>query len=210
VRPLLRGREDGFTLLELMVCLGLLALISAFLAQGLSLVRHGGGMMERAERDDSLRAVQMYLARALEGALPAFQADESGAASAVFDGSGDSLRFIGRSDGRLEGGGLVVVEFRIDALDGERRLIVGRRAVRAEDDGAREPEAHLLLAGVAAAKFRYFGRPDDRSEPGWAAEWRARDALPQLVEITVIPAEKGLFVWTPLTIAIPAGSASGN
>ena len=102
------------------------------------------------------------------------------------------------------------MEFRIDAVDGERRLIVGRRAVRAEDAGAREPEAHLLLAGVDAAEFRYFGRPDDRSEPRWAAEWRARDALPQLVEITLIPAGKGPFVWTPLTIAIPAGSAAGN
>jgi hypothetical protein len=193
-----------------MVCLGLLALISAFLAEGISLVRHGGGMMERAERDDSVCAVQMYLQRALEGALPAFQAGDGAAASAVFDGSADSLRFVARSDGRLEGGGLVVVEFRVDAVDGERRLIADRRTVRAEDNGAIRPEAHLLLAGVDAAEFRYFGRPDDRSEPGWAAEWRVRDTLPQLVEITVTPADKGLFVWTPLTIAIPAGSAAGN
>ncbi|MBA3520041.1 MAG: prepilin-type N-terminal cleavage/methylation domain-containing protein, partial [Rhizobiales bacterium] len=135
--------EDGFTILELIVCLGLLALISSFVLEGVALLKRGAAVIGRAELQDSERAVQMHLRRALERAVPFFAVDENLEATLIFTGEPARLRVVTRSDGRLEEGGLILAEFRAETIGAARALITERRPIAWAPGGAdAAPEQH--------------------------------------------------------------------
>lgn len=199
-----QGGEDGFTVLELVVCLGLLAIITSFIAEGLALIERGRGGMARAEEQDAARAVRMHLRRAIERAVPVFAAGDEGAATLVFAGEPDRLRLVTRSDRRLEGGGLVIAEFRVDAIGGETALVTVRRSFGSGDRAGEEASPRLLLPGVTALDLRYFGPPEPQAQPNWAAEWLNPNALPQLIEVSLVFAIRPQPDWPAMIIALPA------
>jgi len=195
--------EGGFTILELVVCLGVLALITTFLAAGLALVGRGQVLVARAEAQDSGRAVRMHLRRAVEAAVPMFAAREDGTAAIVFTGSPDRLRLVTRSDRRLEGGGLVVAEFAVAEIGGEPALVTRRRPFPVPA-GGEEGEPKLLLPGATELRLRYFGAAEMGGDPDWAPEWLNGNGLPQLVEISVFFGTDRRQDWPPIIVALPA------
>jgi hypothetical protein len=195
--------EAGFTIVELVVCLGLLALMTGLAAEGLSLVRRGGATMERAEQADGRRAVDMYVRRTLERAVPVFAAQTDGTPALLFSGEPDRLRLVSRSNRRIEGGGLVLVEIRVEVRDGRRDLVTIRQPISTRDGGEGGREPHLLLEDIDGLEFRYLGQAPDGSDSGWLLQWINPNTLPRLVQVNVKTRGSGLH-WLPLTIAIPS------
>jgi general secretion pathway protein J len=193
--------SDGFTILELIVCLGVLALIAVFMAEGVALIGRGRVVMAGVEGEEALRAVQVHVRRTLGRAVPLFAARE-GEAAILFAGSPDRLTFVTRSDRRLEGGGDILVELRAEADEGAMWLVTDRRPLAAPPNVP--PQTRVLLDGIAALRLRYYGRADPLSPPAWTKEWVNPNALAELVEVAVdFDAESGQE-WPTLTIALPA------
>src|SRR4030081_3641536 len=100
-----RSGERGLTLIELLLALAILAVLTGFLAGGLSIGRRAfdadrsSGIS--AETDKAIQAVSSLIASALP--VPANTASRK--SGIVFDGRQATLSFVGLSEGRALRGG---------------------------------------------------------------------------------------------------------
>jgi type II secretory pathway component PulJ len=203
------AEDDGFSVLELILCLGLLALMTALTTEAVSLAQRGTGVIDRIERADADRAVQAFLRRTIEGAAPLLSTRGDGTAAILFDGYPDRLRLVSRANGELEGGGLVLVELRMEDSVAGRALVTDRKLLNAASE-LPGPGTYRLRDDVKAVGFRYYGRRTMQEQSGWTSEWAGVSDLPQLVEVTLSPAEDEAPAWPPLVVAIPAALGATN
>jgi general secretion pathway protein J len=198
VRRLQRGGrhrpEAGFTLIEVLVSLILLALLLAMLAGGL---RYARSTWDAAARLDELAGADMaetFLRARLAEAMPLYEQRRAGTVRALFRGDGDAMSFVAPAPNGPAGAGLY--RYTLEAAPGAGpRLGAGRRALVVElvphlpsiSDSAleRPPDRYELMGNIRSVSFRYFGRGDLRAEPAWHGAWPRTDALPNLVEIAI-------------------------
>ena len=196
----------GFTLVELLVSLVILALISTALFTALRFSarswRAGESRLVEASDDDALRRfLRLRLAEAVAAAMPA----EGREREMAFRGDAGHLRFAAPMPHALGLGGIYVftlapgeaVPLTLDwlLLRPDRLLDVA--------DGRARPRP-LFTAGVRAVRFRYYGSVDGRSEPVWSEIWDS-ETLPRLVEIR-FEGEEGRAPPPPIRVAVAAAS----
>ena len=195
---------QGFTLLELIVALLLLALMSALLYGSLSLSANSWDRGEaKAQQASDMRLTQEFLRQALSAQHPLLfhkVADQP----LYFLGANDSLSFAAALPARAGGG---VYYFRLTLMPaGETsRLTLARLW---PDYGAttlpefQDAEKSVLADDVAALRFAYFGRDPDTNAaaatPTWRDRWDDPHILPMLIRMEVKPA-KGA-AWPPLIV----------
>jgi general secretion pathway protein J len=175
-------RDRGFTLIEIVIALSLVAALLAItfggLRVGMAAWRRGDA---RAERLLRIRSLDEVLARAVSGAHPYQREAEGGAPGApVFEGEADRLAFVTTRPPVPLGD---VFAFTAVAVGQDAtRLTIREGALP-----SREPLAGLVPVLVdesgVAVRFRYL-RGQDRS---WVERWdpAAEQGLPAAVEITV-------------------------
>jgi general secretion pathway protein J len=185
--------DDGFTLLELLVTLTLLALLSAALLGG---IRYGTQIWTRSESaatdDNHARAVQADLADAMEHIYPAFVATiRTGFVD--FDGRADRISFL--APDRALPGSLARIVIGTDPGDASQ-LVYASRLELAPDQ---QPKKRILASVLTALAFTYYGPADSRSAPGWHTSWQNKATLPLLIRMHVTLA--GARPWPDLTVA---------
>jgi general secretion pathway protein J len=176
-------RARGFTLLEVVVALSLLALAVAL---ALGTLRGATGATARAEgtaqRDERLRAVQGLIRRQVGAALPmAMAIDPETGEAQLWRGEAHELEFVGAMPGYLSRGGphVQTLELVGDRLQFQHAMLT--------PDGALEPEREptVLLDGIAEASFSYRTL-DDAGRPGpWQDAWPTPTTLPPVVRLKV-------------------------
>jgi general secretion pathway protein J len=152
----------GFTLVELLVALALVALAAALLASALRLgLRTWSAVEARATSAEDLRLGLRFLARGIE------QARE-------LSGGHDALALVAPLPPQRGTGGLASMRFEIAAQDERRSLVVRLGA-----------ESAVLADGLREARFAYRD-----GEPGgaWASSWDGARGLPALVRLRLVPA----------------------
>lgn len=196
--------ERGFTLLELLVSMTLLALIGVAAASsvrfGIAVWDRGGALAADAVED---RLVQKVLIRQVADARAILLRDGSRAPPVLFSGDRDRLEIVASLPGELAppGDRLIAIELG----NGEPRALrlrwvpVGRQRP-VMDASARQ---EVLLDDVRSLRFVYFG-PDPQGIRAWQPTWLGRSILPELVRITVERA--GRPPWPPLIARLDAGS----
>lgn len=178
-RPLLSPTpesEAGFTLVEMLVTLTLLALLSVAL---LASIRMGTTAWQRSEEaaasSNRIRAVQLELARMIATAYP--ERDPSASDGRLeFDGTADALTLLSPAPdrpGALERRSLATA-------DGDLTL-----SSRLELPPSHAGSRRSLLTEVRSLEIDYFGPPDTRSPARWQSAWRARGNLPTLIRLRV-------------------------
>jgi prepilin-type N-terminal cleavage/methylation domain-containing protein len=179
LKPHSRAEQQGFTLLEVMVSLAIMALIATVAFAGLSIGvdtwRRG---TRKIEEMDGRAAVERLLKRQLAIAYPMqFRPDPDLPAFVLFRGTNSTVEFIAdysvfdgatsfRKIGyRFEGG-----EFQYE----EKNLLDYEPTTDERIEG--EP-----LSKLSDLRFRYLKRlPSD--EWSWADEWKVGDGLPRAIQ----------------------------
>jgi len=185
------GHEAGFTLLELMVALTLLALLSLVLFGGL---RFGRQVWQTAEEGvastNAVRAFQDELRRDIARAQPVF-IDDPFHPRVDFDGAPSQLMLLAPAH---DGSGSL--ERLVVTSDADVSTIAGRPEL-ANRAGATYVKS---LKGIGDLRFAYYGRLAGETAADWHGEWHQQTRLPLLIRVDAA-ADKGA-IW-PLLVVSP-------
>lgn len=194
-------REAGFTLAEMLVVLGILALIAGLMASGL-----GGAWLalrESAARqgDDSVAAAQRILRARIERLAPVIRADAA-AGTVDIEGDGRIFAFTAPPPARLAPDALQ--SYRL-LLSPAGELMLYRASllddrIDLRDRGLRGWEPSRLLKGIAGIDLAYFGPSTAGGASRWQSHWHDRPQAPALVRVrlTFVPGDRR--VWPDLVI----------
>lgn len=185
--------QRGFTLLELMVALVLLALLSAVLFGSLRLAgRSTDGGEQKAEDSASMRLVQSFLRANLEAQHP-LRMRKIVDWPLLFTGTGDEIRYAAELPARVAGGGVWFYRLAVHADEPKSPLVLERVV---PDLAAEAPpeftdaERSVLADGIASLKLAYYGRDADAAlsvAPTWRERWDDPQRLPLMIRIDVTP-----------------------
>jgi general secretion pathway protein J len=190
------ARARGFTLVELIVALMLMALMASVLFGSLRLAGRSWDAGEaKAVQVAEMRQTQEFLRAQLSAQYPQ-RLRKVAEFPLLFAGERDEIRYTAALPPRVADGG--VFYFRLVAVrDGAKRQLVLERVIP-EPDAATPPdfngaERSVLADGIDTLKLAYFGRDataGDADAPTWRDRWDDPQRLPLLVRIEVAP-EKG-------------------
>lgn len=178
-------RSRGFTLLEILAALVLLALLLAGVWSGISAatrsVRAGDAAASRLEL---LRAAQGYLRRELQQAQPLPWGKTPQGNDVAFDGESQRVRFVAPLPGYLGrlGAQLQTVEL---VPDGEDFRLQVQLAQLSPGGGEPVPlgEPQVLLHGIVEGAFEYRGYDARMQSLPWKNTWPEGIKLPVLVRL---------------------------
>lgn len=204
----------GFTLLEMLVVTGLMALLVLL---GLNLMRSTAASATKseatAERNEKLRSVQSFVRRQITGALPiAYEFDATNGEATFFSGDRNKLQLVANMPGYLSYGGAYLQTFELKRNGETYQLEFQFQQITTEGllDAERKPE--ILLDGIKSAEFSYRTL-DDQFKPGdWKNDWEVPTQIPMQTRLEIEFADKKMH-WPSLIAASKLSSAvpsSGN
>lgn len=172
----MRRGEGGFTLVELLVAMTLLALLATIVTRALGSTNLA---IERGEeRVSGMVAaldLQQLLVRELGRARP-FVPDRLGRLMPVFEATPDRLRFIGTKPAGRPPPAFVLVEFAIEEKAGVEQLVLRKAPITEEPSAVLAKLATLppiVLHEGGRYRLRYFGVPKLEAPPAWVETWPA-------------------------------------
>lgn len=215
-RQLIHFGSAGFTLLEMLVVTGLMALLVML---GLNLMRSTAASASKSEdsagRNEQLRSVQSFIRRQMTGAMPlAYEFDASSGEATFFSGDREKLQLVANMPGYLSYGGAYLQTFELKRSGENYQLEFQFQQITTEGlvDAEREPE--ILLEGIKSGEFSYRTL-DDQAKPGdWENEWDAPTQIPLQVRLNLEFADKkmhwpSLIAAPKLAVAIATGGNPG-
>jgi general secretion pathway protein J len=204
----------GFTLLELIIALSLLALMAAVLAGSVSLsARSWDGGEAKAADVSEMRQAQEFLRGQMVALYPQ-RIRKAVDLPLMFAGEREEILYAAALPPRVIEGGVYFFRLSLSRGDNGAGLLVLERVVP-EPDAAALPgfdkaERSILARGIAELRIGYFGRDPGAAvtdEPRWRDRWEDTQRLPDLVRIEVKP-ERGL-PWPTLVVEPRRGPEAG-
>lgn len=181
--------EGGFTLMELLVALALLAMLTMGLAPSLRLEAHAWDAVDRdSGQAAEMQTAQDFLRRAITESYPASFVDQDGHRTLAYAGEADTLAMVMPMPAYLGLGGLQILRIGVEPRDGRRDLVALWTPLLADTrDLAPGGDAQrtVLAEGVAALDLRYYGRESATEPPAWFESWEGHAGLPKLVRLRV-------------------------
>ncbi len=199
-------RQAGFTLVELLVAMTLLAFLSIALFGGLRFgARSWEAVIDSSAERDRIASTQTFLRDRLgQLTLPGPAGLRQSVEDGGLDGGPERLEFVAPWLSALSLGGLYrFTLWHEDAGDG--RLMLSWQPAEAGPDELEElgdlAGERILLDGVNGFALSYYGAPDEDAEPEWLDQWESPGAPPRLVRVDLTLADARL-VW-PVFIVAP-------
>ncbi|QJI36854.1 prepilin-type N-terminal cleavage/methylation domain-containing protein [Pseudomonas sp. ADAK13] len=200
-------RQQGFTLLEILVVLGLL---------GVLLVLVGGALLGanravlKAQRYtvslDEMRAAQQFLRTAISEALPLDVTEDDSQTNGFFVGSAQRLQFVATLPGVLGGG---IQRFTLQLAERQLQVAFARFESSAQVSvPATRSEPQVLLRNVEALQFSYRGVSPKGQATGWINDWPWTKRLPYAVRIAA--RVNGPVPWVTQVVALRLNLSSAG
>ena len=195
------SREAGFTLIEALVGITLLAMLATLIATGTRAASRAWNSAERqAGETDDIDAVQGLLRRTIARARPSFAAADPADMTVAFSGEPNSLSLVSAQPGTQDDGPWTRERFYIGRSGNARALFMSWQATGSAALAA-PAGAAVLLDHVAAIRFAYFGPPRPGEGAAWLEQWTDRDRLPQLVRVVIEREGSRFAAWPELVVA---------
>lgn len=190
MRPPLENRRDprqqGFTLLEMLVVVGVLGLLIVGLTQG---VRAGlamwaaqsGRVGQTAELDAAARILRLLLSGIAPPPSSGFTPGAAG--TTALKGTADDLAFVGD----LPTGLGITQRANITLMLSRGRLSLRWTPHRHElsDAPPPQPTETELVRDVERLELAYWGSPSPGQAAGWQAQWDG-PAIPELIRVRLV------------------------
>ena len=201
------NKEDGFTLLELLVALTLLSLVFAALFGELRFAARAWDAADaKLDRNGELLSVHSFLRQRFQQihVTPRNQEPDSIDSAAVFSGNGRSMDFLGTMPANIADGGFYDISLSSEiGQDGTNLFVSWRpfdeertRSVPDSPDNSR-----ILLRGIREVRFAYFGKSAETLAPQWWDIWPSRDSAPSLIRIQVLFEDGDRRSWPEMVVA---------
>lgn len=194
-------RTDGFTLVEVVVALTLVALIMLGLVTALGTFANTGARLERrALESDDVRLAHAFLRESLAAASPRYRVREHDSAQSVwFVGGPVQIEWLGLMPARHGVGGLYHLRLAFDAGYQRGRLVLQYVPYTGDDFPPSWPDAptHLVLDAVDDFEVLY----QRLGSQEWRQVWDDSHVLPGRVRVRV--ARDG-GAWPDLVVPVTA------
>jgi hypothetical protein len=128
-----------------------------------------------------------------------------------FSGAPERLRFVAPAPIQAGVGGFSRFELYVRGGGERRDLVLSIDLSEAAENGQGAPEetdARVLIEGIEAASFSYYGALEAGRNPDWHDEWTDPAHLPTLVALQVTFPEGDRRPWPELVIALRLGAAA--
>lgn len=202
--------QGGFTLLEIIAALALLALLMLGVWAGIRTVTQSVSRGRAAvSRLDSKRGAEQFLRRNLAQIRPIPWARSDKGRAVVFVGKPHAMRFVAPLPGFLGRMGPQLQTLTLVPDDhGTWRLEVAF-ALLPPDGSAPRPfgKPTVLMSGIRQGHFIYRGLDLKRHDTGWKDRWTDLSRLPSLVEVVLKPAHGN---WPALEVPLRVDSSAVN
>jgi general secretion pathway protein J len=185
-----RSATGGFTLLEVMLAILLLAVLLAGTYGAIRTATHAMHSGELAiDRTNRLRVAQEFLRRQISRIMPlAFGQDESTNTNFVFEGSGNAMRFVAPMPGYLSKGGPYVQTLSFAGnRSGGRELLFTNTMLNGFDidDKSQQKEPAILLDQIADGHFEFRTLDENGDLTDWSDQWDDPSVTPVMVRVVV-------------------------
>ena len=198
-------RDAGFSLIELIVSLALLAMILALLPGAFRTGKRGWETAAVLEQQAIADASVDFLRLRLAEAMPLFDRDASGRTRLAFSGGPSEINFVAIAPSGPNGGGLYRfgVTTQPGATPGSSALVLRMTPFRQPGlERASPASEHVLMSGIGSLQLRYFGIPTDGGEAVWTDIWQREDRLPDLVELLAVSNTNSARTLGPLRVEL--------
>lgn len=197
-----RRRRAGFTLLEILLTVSLLAMITSAIFGGLHLGKRawetGRDYENVNEVEEAANALATLVARAYP--VPVARGDQDQAVA--FQGRANRLRLVTTSEGGASWAGLDVMEFGVDGPDLEISTNVFRADTWRSVGGPGGSRTVKALAGVESFELSYFGATEQDAPPRWSITWVDQHVPPRLVAVKIVASRRGKRIPVSFTVAL--------
>lgn len=201
-------REAGFTLLELLIAITILGLLATILFGGLRFGTRVWNTGDLAlERFSEVQSAYEVMRRTLTRAVPlspaSAAADADDGEIGVFEGGVQGLRFLGPAPAGAMPGSIYQFALQAEGDDERKRLVLSLRPLHAlgETANSRDLSRVVLLDGVRAIRFAYFGETPESDTPAWLSAWEDGQGLPVLISVQIEFRPGDPRVWPQLIVA---------
>jgi len=204
----------GFTLLEVLLAIVLLALLLAGAYGSIHAARRAMSSGEQViERTNRLRVAQEFIRHQLTRTLPlSFGQDKSTGNNYVFEGKRDSLRFIAPMPGYLSNGGAYVQTLDLERVQGGMQLIFAHQMLNGFDlDNPRKDEDNepvVLIDQIREGKFEFRHLEADGKLSDWKDKWEDTAQLPLMVRLDLTMTDDSRLIWPTMDIPLLLGSGA--
>jgi general secretion pathway protein J len=185
-----RSNQRGFTIIEVMIALTLMAFILAILFAGFRLASTTWDAAE-SSADAAARAgaAQGFLRRLIAQSIP-LPWRASPTRAIAFKGDSKSLHFIAALPMYLDAGGLRQIHLSIET-DGKQKNLVLRVAPLPQPmagfTDTPNQKTIRLIEKATEIELAYFGAYEAEPDPAWRESWLDPKKIPQLVRLRVTP-----------------------
>jgi len=206
-----RVRHAGFTLLEILLALTLLALVMlgvwGAMAGATRITHAADAVMARSE---NVRTVQQFLRRYVSAAQLQPYLAEGDTRARMFAGDATSMHYVAPLPMQSGHAGLYVQTISLHKNpSGGLSLELAYQPYTADAPETANPVTHLLLSDLRGGKFQYLAAAAFGKPAAWRDDWRAVNGLPLAVRIHLDPAWRARVPFPDMVIPLRTGEGFG-
>lgn len=200
-----RRAADGFTLLELLLAISLMAMITSSIMGGVHLGRRAWETSRASEVLDEVESAVHGVAGLIARSYSIAPDPNSLTPPPLFQGRPESCRFVALSEGGAQWAGLILTE--IGGGEGREgpELVVWTKVYHPKEGfspSREEMRKTVVLENVASFQLAFFGAQEQGRPASWSQGWNNPKSQPTLVSIKIGANRLGRVIEAAATVAL--------